>query len=88
MKFLAALLLLTVTGCVCLDPKHKNQTAPSVSTEQVIEQLAQTKQALKEAGDSNTKVSQHVDKALTLAEKLDAILVYIESSYANKNIKL
>jgi hypothetical protein len=54
----------------------KQTPPPSVSTAQ-------------EAGDQNTGVAQKIDKALTLAEKLDALLEQIEKEaqqQANKNV--
>lgn len=86
MKQIFLLSVLCLAGCVCLDPKHKQDVAPAVSTQQVIEQLTETKSALKEAGESNTKVGQQIDKALTLAEKLDKVLEYIENYGSNKNV--
>ena len=62
---------------------------PSVSTAQVIDSLVDTKGILAEAGEQNTVVAQKIDKALTLAEKLDALLEQIEREshqQANKNI--
>ena len=80
---------LLFTGCVCLDPAHKKTTAPSVSTTEVINSLNDTKQELVQAGESNTKVGQQIDKALTLAERLDVLLEQIEKESAktsNKNV--
>jgi len=86
MKYILLPLVLCVTSCVCLDPKHKQETAPSVSTHQVIEQLTAAKGVLKEAGESNTRVGQQIDKALTLAERLDQVLEYLESYGTTKNV--
>ena len=82
MKYLLLLLLLFCAGCVTT----KQTPPPSVSTAQVIEALNSTKEALKEAGDQNTVVAQKIDKALTLAERLDILLEQIETTYNNKNI--
>lgn len=86
MKYLGFFCLIGLTSCVCLDPKHKQETAPTVSTQQVIDQLTAAKGVLKEAGESNTKVGQQIDKALTLAERLDQILEYLENTGTNKSI--
>jgi hypothetical protein len=74
-----------LTGCVCLNPDHKNGNAPTVETGKVINDLKDTKDELVKAGEANTQVGKSVDKALTLAEKLDAILEEIERSQ-NKNV--
>ena len=63
--------------------------APTVSTAQVIESLNDTKDVLDQAGESNTIVGQKIDKALTLAERLDVLLKQIEeeaAQQANKNV--
>lgn len=88
MKILLLLgVLLLIAGCSSLE--KRKMIPPSVSTAQVIESLTDTKANLKEAGDQNTIVAQKIDKALTLAEKLDALLDQIEKDaavQANKNI--
>lgn len=79
--------LLLIAGCAFKDKKVA--TPPSVSTAQVIESLTDTKEVLKEAGEQNTAVAQKIDRALTLAEKLDALLEQIEKEaqqQANKNV--
>lgn len=92
MKFLSncatiILVLLLMVGCAFKD--KKNVTPPSVSTTQVIESLTNTKEVLTEAGEQNTAVAQKIDRALTLAERLDALLEQIEKEtqqQANKNV--
>jgi uncharacterized protein YcfL len=77
--------LLTV-GCATTT---KQVTPPTVSTALVIESLTATKEVLTEAGEQNTVVAQKIDRALTLAERLDALLEQIEKEaelQANKNI--
>jgi hypothetical protein len=74
MKHIPLLALLLCAGCATT----KLTPPPSVSTAQVIETLTDTKETLKEAGDQNTIVAQKIDKALTLAERLDALLKQIE----------
>lgn len=77
--------LLFCTGCATT----KQAPPPSVSTAQVIETLTETKEVLTEAGEQNTSVAKKIDKALTLAERLDALLEQIEKEaeqQANKNI--
>lgn len=84
MKILLAISLL-ISGCVCLNPNHRQINPPSVDTSKVVENLKDTKEELIRAGEANTEVSKSVDKALTLAQKLDAILEEIEKSQ-NKNV--
>ena len=75
-----------LTGCVCLNPDHKNPAPPIANTGEVINSLEQTKTELEKAGDSNTIVGEKVDKALTLAERLEKLLEQIqEENY--KNVK-
>jgi TolA-binding protein len=81
MKYILLMALLFCTGCATT----KQAPPPSVSTAQVIESLSDTKEVLKEAGEQNTVVAQKIDKALTLAERLDALLEQIEKE-SNKNV--
>jgi hypothetical protein len=77
--------LLFVTGCAT----KQIAPPPSVSTAQVIQSLTDAKTDLKEAGEQNTAVAYKIDKALTLAERLDVLLAQIEKGAtvsANKNI--
>ena len=86
MKYILLLALLLCSGCATTKP---TVPPPSVSTAQVIESLTDTKEVLKEAGDQNTAVAQKIDRALTLAERLDALLEQIEKEaqqQANKNV--
>ena len=79
--------LLLITGCAAIE--KKKTTPPSVSTEQVIQSLNETKSELKEAGDQNTKVAKSIEKALTLAERLNILLDEIEKEQQkvdNKNV--
>jgi hypothetical protein len=51
--------------------------------------LNETKSELKEAGDQNTKVAKSIEKALTLAERLNILLDEIEKEQQkvdNKNV--
>jgi hypothetical protein len=82
------LLILTVflTGCVCLNPAHKKTAPPIANTGEVIESLEKTKTELEKAGESNTVVGDKVDKALTLAERLEILLEQIEET-SSKNVK-
>jgi hypothetical protein len=82
MKYFLILALLLVTSCATTKPVA---APPSVSTAQVIESLTETKETLKQAGDQNTAVAQKIDKALTLAERLDVLLEQIEKE-SNKNV--
>ena len=85
MRYLLILFAVLCSGCVCLNPAHKQGNAPAVNTDKVVEDLKDTKQELLKAGEANTEVGKSVDKALTLAQKLDAILEEIERSQ-NKNV--
>lgn len=85
MKFILILAALLSVGCATT----KQTPPPTVSTAQVIESLTDTKEVLAEAGEQNTAVAQKIDKALTLAERLDALLEQIEkeaAQQANKNV--
>jgi len=85
MKIILLLALLFCAGCAT----KQLPPAPTVSTAQVIESLNDTKDVLDQAGESNTIVGQKIDKALTLAERLDALLKQIEeeaAQQANKNV--
>lgn len=75
-----------LTGCVCLNPDHKKSAPPIASTGEVIESLEKTKTELEKAGESNTVVGDKVEKALTLAERLEKLLEQIEETNS-KNIK-
>ena len=84
MKYFLLTALLFCVGCATT----KQTPPPTVSTAQVIETLTDTKEILAEAGEQNTAVAQKIDKALTLAERLDALLEQIEKEsqqQANKN---
>jgi hypothetical protein len=85
MKIILLLALLFCAGCAT----KQLPPAPTVSTAQVIDSLNDTKEVLDQAGESNTIVGQKIDKALTLAERLDALLKQIEeeaAQQANKNV--
>lgn len=84
--FIAVILSLGLVGCAT---KQQTLPPPSVSTAQVIESLNDTKEVLAEAGEQNTSVGAKIDRALTLAERLDALLEQIEreaAQQANKNV--
>ena len=86
MKYLLLPVLLLCVGCQTTKPVTP---PPSVSTAQVIDSLTDTREALSEAGEQNTVVAQKIDRALTLAERLDALLEQIEKEaqqQANKNV--
>lgn len=76
-----------ITGCVCLDPAHKKSAPPIANTGEVIESLEKTKTELDKAGESNTIVSEKVETALTLAERLEKLLEQIEEDSNSKLIK-
>jgi len=70
-------LLFTATGCESLRSK-KNTPPPTVATTRVIDSLTETKKDLVKAGEANTKVAKNVETALTLAQRLEALLEQIE----------
>ena len=80
------ILSMFLTGCVCLNPDHKKSAPPIANTGEVISSLEKTKTELEKAGDSNTIVGEKVDKALTLAERLEKLLEQIEQS-ESKTVK-
>jgi len=86
MKYFLLVLTLILTGCVCLNPDHKKSAPPIANTGEVIASLEKTKTELDEAGDSNTIVGEKVDKALTLAERLEKLLEQIQEENS-KNVK-
>lgn len=73
-----------LTGCVCLDPTHKQIPPPVANTDKVINSLEKTKLELDKAGESNTIVGNKVDQALTLAERLEKLLIQIEEDSSSK----
>jgi uncharacterized protein YceK len=84
MRYFLILLIFILTGCASL--KKKELPPPSVSTAQVVQSLEDTKSELEKAGESNTKVAANIDKALSLAERLEKLLEQIEKETANKNV--
>jgi len=74
------ILSIFITGCVCLNPDHKNSAPPIANTGEVIASLEKTKIELDKAGESNTIVGEKVEKALTLAERLEKLLEQIQQS--------
>jgi len=80
------ILSMFLTGCVCLNPDHKKSGPPIANTGEVINSLEKTKTELEKAGDSNTIVGEKVDKALTLAERLEKLLEQIQEENS-KNVK-
>jgi hypothetical protein len=74
-------------GCICLDPNHKKAGPPIANTGEVIQSLEKAKNELDKAGDSNTIVGEKVDKALTLAERLEKLLEQIEEESDFKTVK-
>jgi outer membrane murein-binding lipoprotein Lpp len=84
-------ILFVILGCLliigCAASEKKKTLPPSVSTEQVIQSLSDTKNELKEAGENNTKVAKNIDKALTLAQRLESLLQEIEKEQENLDTK-
>lgn len=85
MRFLLLIIILGLSAS-CVHLKKKDVQPPSVSTAQVVESLEETKSELEKAGESNTKVAANIEKALTLAERLEKLLEQIEKETANKNV--
>lgn len=85
MKHILLLIVLGgLAGCVCLNPNHKGNAPLTVDTGRVIDDLKETKEELIKAGDANTEIGKSVDKALTLAERLDRILEEIDTKQQSK----
>lgn len=82
--FLLIIILWLSTSCAHL--KKKDAPPPSVSTAQVVESLEDTKSELAKAGESNTKVAANIDKALSLAERLEKLLEEIENEQSGKTV--
>jgi predicted outer membrane protein len=78
-KIIIAILTVFLTSCAT--KKEKPTLPPTVSTAQVIQSLENTKTELEAAGESNTRVAKNIDRALTLAERLDQLLEQIEREY-------
>lgn len=70
-----------LTGCVCLDPAHHKKVPPSVQTDKVIESLKNIRANIDQAGEENATVDQKLTKAISLAEKLDALLEQLEAMF-------
>lgn len=88
-KKLIILPILTYFCVGCATTKVKQTTLPSVETAQVVTSLENTKNELQQAGDANTKVATSIDKALSLAERLQILLDQIEKeqqSQASKTV--
>lgn len=83
-KIIILLFVLFLSGCSTA--QKKDTPPPSVSTAQVVSSLEETKLELEQAGESNTKIAININKALTLAEKLEKLLEQIEKENANKNV--
>lgn len=86
-KLIIATFCLLLNGCICLDPNHKKAGPPIANTGEVIQSLEKTRNELNKAGDSNTIVGEKVDKALTLAERLEELLEQIEKEANFKTVK-
>lgn len=84
MRYLLLILSIFIIGCA--SNKKPDLPPPSVSTAKVVESLEETKSELAKAGESNTKVAANIDKALSLAERLERILEQIEKETTNKNV--
>lgn len=86
MKYLLFLVIPFLTGCICLNPAHKQSAPPIANTNRVIDSLENTKSELAQAGNSNTIVGEKIDKALSLAERLQLLLQQIEET-ESKTVK-
>lgn len=82
MNYFIVLSVLLIVGCSSLE--KKKTSLPTVSTSKVIESLNETKLELTQAGESNTKVASNINKALTLAERLEKLLEEIEKQTTSK----
>jgi len=86
MRYFLLIIIPILTGCVCLNPDHKKSAPPIANTGEVIQSLEKTKTELDKAGESNTIVGDKVEKALTLAERLEKLLEQIEQE-SSKEVK-
>ena len=86
-KTIIPIVCLFITSCVCLDPSHKKSAPPIANTNEVIQSLEKTKTELNKAGESNTIVGEKVNRALTLAERLEKLLEQIDSESTFKTTK-
>lgn len=82
--FLLIIIAILSVGCAHI---NKTPVPPSVSTAHVINSLNDTKKELEQAGESNTKVAQNIDRAINLAERLNAILDQIEKEQSRVDAK-
>jgi hypothetical protein len=87
MRYLLLIIAPLLTGCICLNPAHKKIGPPIANTGRVIESLNSTKDNLAKAGESNTIVGEKIDKALTLAERLEILLQQIETEKQSADAK-
>jgi len=87
MRYLLLIVVLLLTGCICLNPAHKKTAPPIANTNRVIDSLNSTKDNLAKAGESNTIVGEKIDKALTLAERLEILLQQIEKDKLTSDAK-
>jgi len=87
MRYLLLIIAPLLTGCICLNPAHKKVAPPIANTNRVIDSLNNTKDNLSKAGESNTIVSEKIDKALTLAERLEILLQQIETEKQSADAK-
>lgn len=76
MKLCVLIPLFLLSGCALFDKREK--PVPTAPTIKVIESLNEAKLELEDAGKENTKVAVNIDKALTLAERLNILLETIE----------
>ncbi len=84
MKYFLFILIPMLNGCICLNPEHKKSAPPIANTGEVIASLEKTQIELQKAGESNTVVGEKVDKALSLAERLEKLLEQIDQSEPKK----
>jgi len=80
MRYWLLIAIPLLTGCICLNPKHKAFLPPTAKTEQIIDSLERTKTSLEKAGQSSTVIGEKIEKALTLTERLNQLLQQIETS--------
>ena len=87
--FRLVLFALTAISLVACKTTKPDPEPPSVSTEEIIKSLKETQEHLDGVGLDSSRMGLSVDRALTLAERLEILLEKIEQEqrkYRGKNV--